>query len=199
MTRKPTRFPRSGVLCAIGLFALSFTPNAVNAEITIDIFEENGDVIALLFGTLDFDDQEVFTFGVGGFNGLSAVEGSLSFAGNGVPVDPYRTADFLTPFGTSSFQTWDSQSGDPVAFFGDLAIGVPPGYVSGDLLSSRAAKSNATLSSLGLTPGSFTTNFVNSGFTDSLTVNVGPVNSVPEPSSAIVFLALSGTLLARRR
>jgi len=61
---------------------------------------------------------------------------------------------------------------------GDLIT--PDGYISGSALSGTATWSGTTISSLGLTPGTYTWTWGTGPDADSLTVNIGVV---PEPST----------------
>ena len=85
-------------------------------------------------------------------------------------------------------------SGDAVAF-APGAIGLPTGYVSLSDLFSTITFLNATIDSVGLDRGVFTTTFG----ANTLTVTVGS-SVVPLPGALSVFLVgLAGLAGARRR
>jgi hypothetical protein len=74
---------------------------------------------------------------------------------------------------------------------------VPTGYVSGTALLDTSTYANATLSSLGFTPGSYTFHWGAGATADSLIVDI-----VPEPSTWAAVLSgagLLGVALRRRR
>jgi PEP-CTERM motif len=89
----------------------------------------------------------------------------------------------------------DSGSGDKVGLNTDVVVNlvVPRGYVSGSALADSSTYDNATLASLGATPGAYTWTWGTGLDADSFTIQVGPAaTDAPEPAS----LALLGTGLA---
>ncbi|MGZ5563760.1 MAG: PEP-CTERM sorting domain-containing protein [Chthoniobacterales bacterium] len=98
------------------------------------------------------------------------------------PLGSTATAYFSGVSGPANFgpgnQTFSNiGTGDFAGIEGGFVI-VPSGYVSGSVLSDTATFSNATLSSLGFTPGTYTFTWGTGPNSDSLTVT-----SVPEPST----------------
>jgi hypothetical protein len=81
---------------------------------------------------------------------------------------------------------------------GDILV--PAGYVSGHPLSDTATYDNQTLSSLGVTPGTYTWTW---GDPDSFTADIGTVSPVPEPTTlwlmASGMLGLAGLISVQRR
>ncbi len=77
-------------------------------------------------------------------------------------------------------------------------LAVPTGYVSGAALSDSATWNNATISSLGLTPGTYTWAWGNGATADSFVIDV-EAPRVPEPASlALLATAVLGLRTARR-
>ena len=92
--------------------------------------------------------------------------------------------------------TFDEASGGVVA--------VPQGYVSGTPLgTSTATFSNATISSLGLTPGAYVWTWGDGATADSFTLDISSVGAAapaPEPATwAMMVLGLVGLALLRTR
>ena len=84
---------------------------------------------------------------------------------------------------------------------GTYLLLVPLGYVSGTPLSATDTYANQTFSSLGLTPGTYTTTWGTGAHADFLTVQVGPA-AVPEPSALVTAglgMLVCGGLACRRR
>jgi hypothetical protein len=175
------------------------TVGSASAALVIDVTESGGNVLFNTSGSVNLSATQ------GGpsvtMNTIVRVSPLNGFILMGDPVNAYfyGVSVAWTPFGTGSVFELDSSSGDRVALFGGLSIGVPLGYVSGDPLSAMASESG-TFASLGLTPGSYVTEFSNGNFRDTVTVNIG-IASVPEPSSfALAALGLlSLGMIGRRR
>ena len=104
----------------------------------------------------------------------------------------------------------DTGSGDIVGVIGaliqcatrEVCSVVPEGYVSGSLLSASSTYSNQTFSSLGVTPGTYIWTWGTGANADSLTLQIGPVATTPEPASLTLLavgLAGLGVVLRSRR
>lgn len=102
-----------------------------------------------------------------------------------------------TSFGSGGQTLADSGSGDTVgiaAFPLNGLLFVPVGYVSGSALSDTSTYDNETLSTLGVTPGTYEWAW-GTGPDQNFTLAVGA--PVPEPASALLLgAALAGLLLA---
>ena len=113
-------------------------------------------------------------------NGPAAVTNTLVFV---IPVTGPAS------FGSGMPASASSGSGDPVNFSnnnGQLTLGVPANYVSGATLNDSSTYDNATFTSLGITPGTYSYSIEGSGNTvvDTFIIQAGPVTvSVPEPDT----------------
>ena len=104
-------------------------------------------------------------------------------------------------FGSGGVIFATSGSGDRFAVAGQNSPGtpglaVPTGYTSGTPINGSAVFSGQTLSSLGLTPGTYVYTLPQS----TITVQIGPA-SVPEPGSLALLagIGVSGSVFIRRR
>jgi hypothetical protein len=77
-------------------------------------------------------------------------------------------------------------------------IVVPTGYVSGTALGTSTNTYSGSLSSLGLTLGTYKWTWGNGATADSLTVNILTSTAVPEPSTAVLAAFDAVTLCAYR-
>jgi hypothetical protein len=143
------------------------------------------------------------TFGSTGTTGISPfvypVAGAIVTGSAGAPVTFYTgSTSGPTNFGSGSQTFADSTIGDFVAFQVNEFIGgisglaVPQGYVSNSLLSDSAIYNNATLSSLGVTPGTYVWSW-GTGGDQKFTLQIGAA-AVPDSGSTfgLSLVALSG-------
>lgn len=163
-----------------------------NAGLVIDIVDDGGNVELTYSGEINTDALTDFFGNFSTFNGYSASGGNLAVAGN---VDTWHTNGInWTPFGTGGFGNWDSSSGDAFAMWGDPALGLPTGYISGTALSGAATRNGESLASLGFADGTYVTVLTNGSNTDTVTVNIG----IPTPGT-LAMLGLGGLAATRRR
>jgi hypothetical protein len=124
-------------------------------------------------------------------------------------LDGYHGISGPTSFGSGNQTNATSGSGDIVGLFNGIVGGsaaanliVPSGYVSGATLSDTATYDNATFSSLGVIPGTYTWHWGTGPDADSFTLQIGPLATTPEPASlpmlAIGLVGLSMVLRIRR-
>ena len=143
-------------VAAFGLLGVTTAANASPYVVTLEQVGSN--VVAT--GSGEFDLTGLLL--AGSENG-SFVPASISpklgeiLSGDGGIVDIYLEFSGPSPFGSGSFATASSDSGDKVGVLSDGggALIVPQGYVSGTALSDSSTYDNATFTSLALTPGTY--------------------------------------------
>ena len=144
-----------------------------------------------------------------------AISGAVVFASVGqietgpasALVDGYTGFAGPTSFGSSEFLFLaDASRGNSVAISGLMEIlVVPVGYVSGNVLSNSMTFNNATLASLGVTPGTYVwtwgTGLANQNFTLQIGSVGVPPPGVPDGGSTFSLLgcALLGLAALRRK
>jgi PEP-CTERM motif len=124
------------------------------------------------------------------FVGNPGISGSKNYHGISGPAS----------IGSGGFIVAGHASGQKYGVWAGLqAVLVPAGYISGsDLGASTATWYNATLHSLGLTPGTYTWTWGSHTTADSLTIQID--NAIPEPASLTLLAgALAGMAGFRRR
>ena len=90
--------------------------------------------------------------------------------------------------------TTSTTTGNPLGIwgntsvYGNTALFLPQGYVSGATLSATATWDGQTLSTLGLNPGTYVYTWGSGPTADSLTVDVVSPQAVPEPTTLWVAL-----------
>jgi len=175
-------------IAAVGIIlsGLSLSPSA-RANLVININQVGSDVVAIGSGTLNTSH-----LAGNGFIGTDFIEANTAriifgAIGSG---DTYLISGPAN-FGAGSFVAASSASGDLFGLIGFGDVLVPRGYISGALLSGTDTFDNATISSLGLAPGTYVYTLAGSE-PDSVTVQIG-VSAVPEPSTwAMVILGFAG-------
>lgn len=122
----------------------------------------------------------------------------ISFAGTGSSTEFDGSFSGPSSFGSGSYNGSSSDGGSLVGYAGNnnQYIFLPVGYTSGVLLTDTSTWTGTTLSSLGITTGSYTWTW-GGGSTQSYTVNV--LNSVPEPSTWAMMAAGVGVMFGFRR
>ena len=191
---------KTSLSIAAALLGLAATGPMARAAYVENLQEVGSDVVATGSGTIN-------TSGLGspGFGGEAGgyLNPSQSFVLVGGPTGGGETAIYNTSItGPSSFGSGGgiagtTSSGDPVGLFYPDQINVPLGYVSGDPLSSTSTFAGETLSSLGVTPGTYTWSWGDGSTADSFTLV--DTAAVPEPASLGLIGVGCLSLLARRR
>lgn len=181
-----------GALVVLGLSA--------QAAIVINITEVGSDVYLQGSGSVNTTSLTVFNSPFT-FNRLIPNMGAAGTGAYSPSVQTYwyqNAATGPSSFGTGALADPTSGSGDRFLLFGSTgSIFVPVGYTSGAPLSGDATWANQTLSSLGLTPGTYVWNFGTGANADTWTVNI---TAVPEPHQYAMAagLGLVGLGLWRR-
>lgn len=168
-----------------------------NAAVTINIWEENGDVRASVAGSINLNagtyvEDDSINPGVLpsrpfiGFDPSSAQQFSIFQADNLTSFEA---------FGTGSGIAWSSQSG---VFAINMRDGNPlfyvdTNYVSGSALAASGTIADTTLAATGMTPGTYTNAFGSGGVSESITIIVG---RAPGAEAATAIPATPGWSLA---
>lgn len=183
-------------LLAVAVMALSTLPT--HSAVVVNLQEQGTNVVLTVAGSVNLSG---LTFlgsinSTGGY--IAPTWPSFQVGPDFSPKDQYRIDGITGPtsFGSSGWQWAPITSGSVFAFgfVHNWRIDVPTGYTSGSLLSpGSAAISNATFASLGIHPGTYTWSWGSGATADSLTLNIGNVAAVPEPSA--YALALAGAAL----
>lgn len=172
----------------------------------VKLVQQGNDVVAIGSGSIDlagliFDNE--YTTGGGG---LIPAAGYL-FTGTTFNLDGYTGFVGPTSFGSGSGSSANSASGDAVGIYastgayGHVVLWVPQGYVSNTALASTGTWDNASLASLGVTPGTYTWTW-GTGAEQSFTLTTTTITAVPEPADLGIFglgVLLMGALVMRRR
>jgi len=143
----------------------------------------------------------------GGSSGVRASIGFIGIHPVGGLLPAYDGFTGPTSFGSSEFLFLaDASSGNSVAISGLMEIlVVPVGYVSGNTLSNSMTFNNATLASLGVTPGTYVwtwgTGLANQNFTLQIGSVGVPPPGVPDGGTTVSLLgcALLGLAALRRK
>jgi hypothetical protein len=194
------RFPPLSAMTAFGLILLGAAGLArpAAAAFIVDIAQQGGNVVATGSGTIDLAALTACC-GSNPPPGVNAVLGRLSL-GNGVSGEAWAGNSFHGPgsFGGGGLFQATSGTGDHVEMAGQNSfLAVPTGYVSGTALADSATWNSATISSLGLTPGTYTWAWGSGADADSFVIDIAAA-STPEPVSlALLTTAILGLGIAR--
>ena len=190
----------AAISLAILAGSAGLVPPASASLFTIDVTQQGSNVVATGSGSIDLTGLTFHDSGdlVGSFTeptfgvlvvGPAQITAFTSYSGITAPGNLGPGAGAGASSGSGDLVGPDIAGSLPVLI-------VPEGYASGDLLSDSATWDGTTLSTLGLTPGTYTYTW-DSG-ADSLAINIG----VPEPASlTLLASALFGLGLGavRRR
>lgn len=192
-------FSNGGKMMKLGFVAVAslgltvFSAEA-QAGAVMNISQVASDVVATASGTLNLGGLTFFDQDNGGLNAFVFP----SFGAVGVGPAPSDT-DIYTgaisgpaTFGTGARTGASSGTGDAFVLneFTQLLF-VPRGYVSGSSLSGSANFADATLASLGITPGTYVYRWGSGANADTFTIDIA---TVPEPSTWAMMLVGFGSL-----
>jgi hypothetical protein len=166
---------------AVAISGLS-AATAANAAIAINISQVGTSVVAS--GGGNFNTSNLVAMQNGGFSvGLNAGFGIVRF-GQGAGGNSFQSFAISGPaaFGPGNGNyNYATGVGDIFGIFGlgNSTVLLPTNYVSGTALAGTITFANSTLSSLGLTTGTY--RFSNAN--DTVTINITNVAAVPEPAT----------------
>jgi len=182
---------RFAIVLLAGLSASLVIPAAARADLTIDITQSGGNVVATATGTIDvsslrFDGNESI--------GVFMDPGAAWFitSPESVPtMSVYSAITGPTSWGSGTAVNPTTAIGDTFGFYG--AVGyfyLPYGAGTVESISSTDTWMGATFTSLGLDPGTYKYTWGSGTPGESITVQIGPTASaVPEPAT-IWFAAI---------
>lgn len=173
------------------------------AAVTIHMQEVGSNVVATLSGAINsLPGAPTQSGGLGSFNGLRPSGPTMSFAFTQVPgvfpvvqVNYYTATAYPSNLGSSSTTLLqaNSSTASTTMMFRNLTTGnimIDQSYVLGTAVTGTLTWNNKTLSSMGVTTGSYVWGWS----TDSITLNV-----VPEPSALSLLAVGMGGWIALRR
>ncbi len=187
-----------GISGMVTAMAVALPGWAQGASATIRLTETGGNVVGTARGTVDTLSLTPFVTGsqVGMTAPMFAIVGSgqyLVYFGL-----TYDTGSSPWPYSSDSFVA-NSNSGN---FFGvgalsldDCYIGVDPGYVSGQRLSSSSTWNGKTFASMGLNPGTYRFQYGQRNESE-VRIVVGNAGAVPEPGEWTAMGILGAGLAA---
>ncbi len=178
------------------------TPPSLFAAVTVNFYEQGGDVIAEASGSLDVTGLSPVGTGQSAFIGTDSTTYFGYVFGAILPgtQDSFNiTFTVEQPFGPLAEPPTSSSAGT-FGIAGELAGGLGPnndllylpgGYVSGDTFNTSSTWAGATLASLNLIPGTYTFTYA----ADSVTFNVLTSPPLPPPSTVKPVPVISVWLL----
>jgi hypothetical protein len=196
MTKRMTYLVSAAIL-ALGAIS---APSA-QAAYVVTFDEVGSDVVETGAGSLDLTDLSVGTFGFARDASVTPILGrffSGVFTGANTSFADVGSFSPLA-FGSGAFAAANITTGGPVGLVsgvGDFpALLFPLGYISGATLSDSSTYLDATISSLGLTPGAYVFGWGSGAHADTFTIDVvaSPPPAVPEPSTwAMMLIGFAG-------
>jgi hypothetical protein len=184
------------LLIAGAVFVALAASQPAQAAYIVTLAQQGSDVVATGSGTIDLAGLSLGPGCVLGCITNAGINPIIATISTGpviaVPSQIYVGFTGPTSFGSGGFTLPSSGSGDVAGidgFFGILPV--PLGYVSSSPLSDTSTYDNQTLSSLGVTPGTYVWTWGSGATADSFTLNVIAA-SVPEPSSVSLLLLSMG-------
>lgn len=186
------------LIAFIGLLAVA--SESANADLIVNIDQVGPNVVVAGSGTLDLTGLTKFG-SEGGASQLNPSEAIVNMGATPANIDLYFGVTGPTSIGFGSDTSASEGSGNFVGIFGSLGwLAVPQGYTSGLTLSDSMTFDNATFTSLGLTPGTYTYSW--NVPDDSISLNIGTTTATPLPAALPLFasgLGIMGFLAKRRK
>jgi hypothetical protein len=186
-----------GILALVSLLGLGITQSARAYSVTLEQVGSN--VVATGSGAINLTGLTFASPGAA-IPVIIAVSGVIQTGPFNTSVDLYTGFTGPTSFGSGGFVVPSTSSGDFVGISGSSGlILVPQGYVSGAALSDSSTYNNATLASLGVTPGSYVWRWGTGLENQNFTLIIGGVG-VPDGGSTLSLLGFASLgLVALRR
>jgi len=179
---------RTTTLVAAAVVSM-FLIRGVDGAVVLSLQEVGDDVVATASGTADVTGLTLALSGVP-VSALVAPDVGFLLVGNPVGDVYIGMSSGPSSFGSGAGIDADSSTGGLVGPDGStLALTLPGGYASGDPLSGSSTWENHTLSSLGVTPGTYEWTWG----TDSITLNVIDPNP-PPPTGTVPTLSEWGMI-----
>jgi PEP-CTERM motif len=181
-------------------FALTAISHSAHAAFVATVEQVGENVVITGSGSLDIADLTADTQYTSADTGITPYQGYflLGSPGNN-PVNTYVIPAGPNNFGPGGFSQPTAGSGDEVgfSFYNVSVLVVPDGYVSGAPLAATDTFDDMSYADLGLTPGTYTSNFGTAAGADSFTLQIDPI---PEPASmAVIGVGLASVAAVRRR
>jgi hypothetical protein len=198
---------RAGIRCSLMFTAVTASLFSIQPAqgFTMTLQQVGSNVVANGSGAFNLSGLT----GAGNLDGgSSGVRASIAFIGIhpvGGLLPSYVGFTGPTSFGSSGHLfVADASNGNSVAISGLMGIlVVPVGYVSGNPLTNTMTFNNATLDSLGVTPGTYVWTWGTGLANQNFTLQIGSlgVPGVPDGGSTVSLLgfALLGLVALRRR
>jgi hypothetical protein len=176
---------RLALLAAVACLWGCSLPGTGRAGYIVTLLQQGSNVVATGSGTIDVKALAFSSSGTA-VPDILAIHGEITTGSTGINhVDVYSGFTGPSNFGSGIHHSPSTGSGDFVGIsdFSGILV-VPQGYVSGDPLSDTMTFGNQTLSSLGVTPGTYVWTWGGTGpDADSFTLQIGPATATPEPAS----------------
>jgi hypothetical protein len=169
--------------------ALLLSQGQAKADLTYNIFESSGNVVAQTSGSLNLAGATPSGQGDCGSDGLIISIEAVICTGPGLEIPFYQISSGPASFNGTVIDTSDSiPSGIPTMLFGSANVfGISSAYVSGDPIVSSSTFTGKTLASLGFTISSgLLGSWTLDGTTQNIFACLGTDPCAPPPSGEAV-------------